>query len=164
MEEELISHMKIPDIFVPEKNLENKIKDFKKGHKTLHHEEPVEELDEQSLKNVDDRVVLQSAYDLITIAEEVAKKLGFSGGPGYYRFPGYHNKFNGKRTKLKIICKFPHKPYFNETLKVYSKKGLFRKEKVLEFSKDHKEVKTLDYIPGKWEKDLKELYTLALLQ
>jgi len=153
--EESISRMRIPGVFLPDGGLENKIKDLKKGHKVLHKEEQI--CNEEPLERQADK---SSAYNLVAMAEQVAWKLG----GGYYKFPWAYNKFNGKKTKLRITFNPSDRPYFQETLKVYFKKGLFRKEKVLEFFKDHKGNTKLEYVPGGWEEELRELYDFALIQ
>lgn len=145
--------MKIPTIFIPEKNLENKTKDLTKGCKLIPHEEPIN----------------LSVQDIVHIGEKVAEKFGKFGMESY--------KFKDKETRLIIKYTPPCWPDTCGSLKLYLKKlfflgslhqaypkslkvslknGLF-KEKVFEFSKDYKDPLRF-YSPGEWEKDLEKLY------
>ncbi len=130
--------MKIPNTFVPERDLENKILDLTKGYKILHNE------------NVYDVISQEEAevYYMISMAEEVAKKLGKCYGAGFYHF-------KNKENKLIIQRQF----YPDITLTVYLKKGLFKK-KVLKTLNSYKTI--LVYTPGGWKKDLEKLYTAAI--
>ncbi len=145
--------MKLPGIFIPEKDLERKTNDLTKGYKPIQHEEPIN----------------MSIQDIVRMGERVAEKFGRFGMESY--------KFKDKETRLIIKYTPPCWPETLGSLKVYLKKlfflgsitqeypkklkvclkkGLF-KEKVFEFSKDYKEP-LLAYFPGEWEKDLEKLY------
>lgn len=131
--------MRIPQIFIPEKNLEKKICDLTKSPKTLRHEEPVS----------------HSVHDTINKAEKVAEKLG------RFRMENYF--FKDKETKLIIRYTPPCWPETLGKIKVYLKKGLFKKEKILEYSKNNKDPFPI-YSPGEWEEDLEKLYIKAQQQ
>jgi len=130
--------MKIPQTFVPEKDLENKIFDLTKGPKIFHNEEVYDVISQEEAE----------PYYILCMAEEVVKKLGndFS-STDYYRFQDIENK---------IIIKRQFYP--DVKLTIYLKKGLFKK-KVLE-TKDDKTI--LLYNRGEWKKDLEKLYEIAL--
>jgi hypothetical protein len=128
--------MKIPEIFRPEKNLENKTNELTKGYKPLKREEPIN----------------MSVQDIVRIGERVAEKFGKFGMESY--------KFKDKETNLKIKYTPGCWPETLGSLKVYLKKSFFKKEKVFEFSRDYKEP-LLAYFPGEWEKDLEKLYSKA---
>lgn len=125
--------MKLPEIFIPEKDLEKKMYDLTKGYKPLQREEPI-----------------NTIQDIVNKAEKVAEKLGRLGMESYI--------FKDKETKLIIKYRTGCWPETLGELKVYLKKSFFKKEKVFEFSKDYKEP-LLAYFPGEWEKDLEKLYS-----
>lgn len=127
--------MKIPEIFRPEKDLEKKINDLIKGYKPLKREEPVNHY--------------HSFHDTINKAEKVAEKLGRFGMESYF--------FKDKETKLTIKYTPPCWPETLGRIKVYLKKGLFKREKILEFNKNNKDQLFI-YSPGEWEEDLEKLY------
>lgn len=128
--------MKIPQTFLPDKDLEDKICDLTKGRKQLQHEEPIN----------------TSIQDIVRMGERVAEKFGKFGMESY--------KFKDKETRLIIKYRTGCWPKTLGKLKVYLKKSFFKKEKVFEFSKDYKEP-LLAYSPGEWEKDLENLYKKA---
>lgn len=128
--------MKIPNIFIPEKNLEEKTNDLTKGYKQIQHEEPIN----------------MSIQDLVRIGERVAEKFGKFGMESY--------KFKDKETNLKIKYTPGCWPETMGSLRIYLKKSFFKKEKVFEFSRDHIEPLRF-YLSGDWEKDLEKLYSKA---
>ena len=92
--------MKIPQTFIPEKDLEKKTYDLTKGYKPIQREEPV----------------IISVQDIVRMGERVAEKLGKFGMESY--------KFKDKETRLIIKYILPSWPGPLEGLKVYLKKGL----------------------------------------
>jgi len=131
--------MRIPNLFIPEKDLENKIFDLTKGPKIFHNEEVYDTISQEEAE----------PYYILCMAEEVVKKLAnyFSDNMEYYQFKDKENK---------IIIKRQFYP--DVALTVYLKKGLFKK-KVLD-TKDDKTI--LLYNRGEWKKDLEKLYEIAL--
>ena len=129
--------MKIPKTFIPEKDFENKILNLIKGYKILHNEEVYDVISKEEAE----------VYYMICMAEEVVKKLGNYCSAGDYNFKDKENKLIIKQQFSKGL------------LELYLKKGLFRKEKVLEFSQYPK--LTPFYALGEWKKDLEKLYATA---
>lgn len=128
--------MKIPQTFIPEKDLENKILNLTKGPKIFRNEEVYDVISQEEAE----------PYYILCMAEEVVKKLGNYYGMGFYQFKDKENKF---------IIKRQFYPYVGLTL--YLKKGLFKK-KVLK-TKDDRTI--LIYNRGEWKKDLEKLYEIA---
>jgi len=130
--------MKLPDIFIPDRSLEENVNDLTKGCKLQKIEEPA----------------IVSIQDIVRKGERVAEKFGKFGS--LYFSNSY--KFKNKETNLKIRYTPGCWPETMGSLRVYLKKSFFKKEKVFEFSRDHKEP-LRRYIPGEWEKDLEKLYS-----
>jgi len=145
--------MKIPEVFIPEKDLGNKTNDLTKGYKQIPREDPIN----------------LSIDDLVRMGERVADKFGKFGMESY--------KFKDKETRLaikytpgcwpdtlgslkvyikRLFFMGDIKKEYPEKLKIRLKKGLF-KEKVFEYSKDYKDPLRF-YSPGDWETDLEKLY------
>jgi len=125
--------MKIPEVFIPEKDLNNKTNNFTKGCKQIPHEDPIN----------------LSIEDIVRIGERVSEKFGNFGMESY--------KFKNKETNLKIKYTPECWPETLGSLRIYLKKNFFKKEKVFEYSRNYKEP-LLRYLPGDWEKDLKNIY------
>jgi len=124
--------MKIPEIFLPEKNLENKVGELTKKPVELHSKD-----------------VTEQEFYISNVSKEVAQRLGKK----ITELCGYI--FNDKETGLKVEYYPPIDISDTQLISVgYKGKEMFESAKRGEL-----EEKIITYIPGKWERKLEEIYT-----
>jgi len=150
--------MKIPEIFIPEKDLESKVNSFVK-------EQPVKSENDKSDYELGTHQITDPEYlEIIQKkAEQITIKLG--------RRKNINENYIFKDKKTKLTIKYgyslpmPFGPPIYPVLRIYRKKGLFRKEKLfeaIEFGNSGTETRRTAYKPDDgWIENLNKLYFKA---